>query len=482
MMRKFGLAYVLILLVFGAGIYQAIRAGKPLETARALTPSPSAAATAGSETGLLRAARMLGENLRQPLSLLLVQLILIVLLARFFAYLAARIGQPGVIGEMVAGIVLGPSVVGMLMPDVFHFVFPANSLGALGLLSQVGVILFMFLVGMELELTNTRRQAGAAILVSHVSIIFPCFLGVFFSLFIYRPFAPPGVSFPAFALFMGIAMSITAFPVLARILEERGLTRTALGGMALTCAAIGDLTAWCMLAFVVAVVKAGGLGTSSLTILLALGFFGVMSFWVKPQLNHYLAARPHTAAAPGAGMVVAMLLLVFSSALFTEIIGIHALFGAFLAGVVMPANAEFRARLRGKLENFSSALLLPLFFAFTGLRTQLGLLHGWQGWAISAGLILTATLGKLGGSMFTARGAGLNWHDSFALGALMNTRGLVELIVLNLGLDLGILSPKIFTMMVVMALVTTAMTGPLLSLGKIWFHSAPAPAIHPHKG
>jgi Kef-type K+ transport system membrane component KefB len=214
-------------------------------------------------------------------------------------------------------------------------------------------------------------------------------------------------------------------------------------------------------------VKAGGLATSAMTIVLALAFIAAMSFLVKPSLNHLIKLHPQYAAAPGPGIVVAMLILVFSAALFTEIIGIHALFGAFLAGVAMPANEEFRSHLRGKLENFSSSLLLPLFFAFTGLRTQLGLLHDGEGWILCAGIILTATLGKLGGSMITARCTGLGWHDSFILGALMNTRGLVELIVLNLGLDLGILSPSVFTMLVIMALVTTAMTGPLLTLGKL---------------
>ncbi|MGA2544793.1 MAG: cation:proton antiporter [Verrucomicrobiota bacterium] len=470
-MRKIALVYVLVLVVFGTGIFFALRAGKQLEPARGAAP-----AMMNPQAGLTQAALALRDNLRQPLSRLLVQLILIVLLARVFGALAWRAGQPSVIGEMVAGLVLGPSVLGGLWPAFFQFVFPADSLGALSIMSQVGVILFMFLVGMELDLPQARRHANTALMVSHVSIIFPCFLGVVVALFLFRSFAPPGVSFLPFGLFLGIAMSITAFPVLARILQDRGLTRTPLGSMALTCAAIGDVTAWCVLAFVVAVVKAGGLDTLVVTLVLALAFLAAMSFLVKPWLNHFLSARPQMAAAPGRGVVVAMLMLVFSAALFTEVIGIHALFGAFLAGVVMPARPEFRAQLRGKLENFSSALLLPLFFAFTGLRTQLGLLHGWEGWTLCAGIIVAATLGKMGGSMLAARWTGLGWHDAFALGALMNTRGLVELIVLNLGLDLGILSPPVFTMLVVMALVTTAMTGPLLTLGRIYLNRGPAPA------
>ena len=471
-MRKIALAYVLVLVVFGAGIFFALRAGKQMEPARRAAP-----AMMNPEAGLTHAALALRDSLREPLSRLLVQLILIVLLARIFGALAWRVGQPAVIGEMVAGLVLGPSVLGGLWPGFFQFVFPADSLGALRIMSQVGVILFMFLVGMELDLPQARRHANTALMVSHVSIIFPCFLGVVVALFLYRSFAPPDVSFLSFGLFMGIAMSITAFPVLARILQDRGLTRTPLGSMALTCAAIGDVTAWCILAFVVAVAKAGGLDTLVLTLVLALAFLAAMSFLVKPWLNRFMSARPQIAAAPGQGVMVAMLMLVFGAALFTEVIGIHALFGAFLAGAVMPARADFRAQLRGKLENFSTALLLPLFFAFTGLRTQLGLLHGWEGWTICAGIIVAATLGKMGGSMIAARWTGLGWHDAFALGALMNTRGLVELIVLNLGLDLGILSPPVFTMLVVMALVTTAMTGPLLTLGRIHLNRGLAPAM-----
>ena len=465
-MRKIALAYVLALLVFGAGICAAIWTGRQAEPPRKSAP----ARMTGQPSGMVQAALLVRDNLRQPLSLLLLQLILIVLLARILGAAAARAGQPAVIGEMVAGVVLGPSVLGGLFPHFFAFVFPADSLGALRILSQVGVILFMFLVGMELDLHQARRQADTALMVSHVGIILPCFLGVVFALFIHRfhrPLAPPEVSFLPFGLFMGIAMSLTAFPVLARILQERGLTTTPLGSMALTCAAIGDLTAWCGLALVVAVVKAGGLEASVVTILLTLAFIAALSFLVKPWLNHFIQARPYHATAPGPGIVVAMLILVFSSALFTEIIGIHALFGAFLAGVIMPANAEFRFHLRGKLENFTSALLLPLFFAFTGLRTQLGLLHDWNAWSICAGIIFAATLGKLGGTMITARFTGLNWHDSFVLGALMNTRGLVELIVLNLGLDLGVFTPPLFTMLVIMALFTTAMTGPLLSRAKV---------------
>ncbi|MDB6066023.1 MAG: cation/H(+) antiporter [Pedosphaera sp.] len=475
-MKTYSLAYVLILVVFGWGIYATIQAGKGLETRTALPSGAIAKAepngdpappSSTRESGPAYLAQVLRENLHDPLSLLLVQLIAIVLLARIFGSLAVRMGQPAVIGEMIAGIALGPSLVGTLFPDAFKFLFPAGSLGALRMLSQVGVILFMYVVGMELDLNHLRSRAKTAVMVSHVSIVFPYFLGVVFSLFLFKSFAPANASFLSFALFMGIAMSVTAFPVLARILEERGLTRSHLGSTAITCAAIDDLTAWSILAVVIALVKAGGIGTSAITILLALVFIAAMVFGVKPLLNRFVATRPEMIANPSREVMVGILIIVFCSALFTEVVGIHAIFGAFLAGIAMPSNPQFRARLKDRLENFSSAFLLPLFFAFTGLRTEIGLLNDWQSWAVCGGLILVATAGKLGGSMITARLTGMNWHDSFALGALMNTRGLVELIVLNIGLDLGILSPRVFAMMVIMALVTTFMTGPLLSLGTV---------------
>lgn len=458
-MKKYALVYALTLLGFGGGIYLTIQAGTRLETLRtAPAPAAASAAVAGPMLETMR------ENLREPLSLLLVQLILIVLLARVFGGLFVRLGQPAVIGEMLAGIALGPSLLGALAPTAFGFVFPSSSMGALRILSQVGVILFMFVVGMDLDVKHLRGRANAAILVSHVSIIFPYFLGVLASYFIYRELSGGATSFLAFSLFMGISMSITAFPVLARILEERGLSRTHLGTTAITCAAVDDISAWSILAFVVAIVKAGGAGESALTVGLALVFVAVILFAVRPALSRLAASRPNMAANPSRGIVVGVLILVFSSALFTEVIGIHALFGAFIAGIAMPADQEFRLRLRERLESFSSAFLLPLFFAFTGLRTQIGLLDDWHGWAICLGLIALATLGKLGGSLFAARCTGMSWNDSFRLGALMNTRGLVELIVLNIGLDLRILSPQVFAMMVLMALVTTFMTGPLLSL------------------
>jgi Kef-type K+ transport system membrane component KefB len=311
-----------------------------------------------------------------------------------------------------------------------------------------------------------------------VSILFPYLLGVVVSLGLFSKFAGPKTTFAAFALFIGISMSITAFPVLARILEERGLTKTPLGSTAIVCAATDDVTAWSILALVVAVAKANSLASAAFSIGLVVLFVFLMLVWIKPRLPRWIGRAAHDGGTPGKGVTAGVLVFLFASALATDVMGIHALFGSFLAGIVMPARGEFREFLRLRLENFSSVFLLPLFFAFTGLRTRIGLLNDTDSWLICGGLILIATVGKLGGAMLTARLTGVSWIDSFALGALMNTRGLVELIALNIGYDLGILSPRMFAMLVIMALITTCMTGPLLTFSD-YLRARKSPAAFP---
>lgn len=464
-MRRF-LFYFLVLTVFCLGIGITLKQGQKLQSLPSAATGLSVAnANNGDVTGVGPSASLLEnlrENLEDPLTHLFIQLILIIVVARICGAIAALVRQPAVVGEMIAGILLGPSLVGWLWPDFFHFVFPASSLGSLRLFSQIGVCLFMFVVGMEVDVTQLSRQARTAVLVSQASILFPYLLGVVTALFLFPTFSGAGTTFPAFALFIGVSMSITAFPVLARILEERGLTKSPLGITALICAAMNDVTAWCILALVVAFAKAKSMSSAAFSIALILLFVSVMLFWLKPRLPRLLD-KTANGSKPGNGMMAAVLTFVFVSALATDVMGIHALFGAFLAGVIMPARGEFREFLRVRLEHFSSAFLLPLFFAFTGLRLQIGLVNDTSDWMICTGLIAIATIGKLGGAMFTARLTGKNWIDSFALGALMNTRGLVELIALNIGYDLGILSPRIFAMLVIMAITTTCMTGPLLT-------------------
>ncbi len=463
-MKRTILIYLALLAFFGAGIFLAIQQGQHLPAPIAEN-APAVGAVVplrpGDSTSLWSA---LGANLQEPLSRLLLQVIVIVLATRLVGTLFSRWGQPSVVGEVLAGILLGPSLLGWLWPGAASFIFPVESLGELKLLSQIGVCLFMFVVGLELEVSHLRQKAHTAVLVSHVGILFPYFLGVLTALWLYSKLGAPGTSFAPFALFMGIAMSITAFPVLAHILKERGLARTFLGSTALTCAAVNDATAWAILAFVVAIARATSLASTAFGLGLVVVFVAVMLLVVRPQLPRWLAVGRMEAAGPSRGVMAAVLLLILTSALATELIGIHALFGAFVAGVVMPQKTEFREYLIVRLENFSSQFLLPLFFAYSGLRTHVGLLNDPTSWLICLAIIGVATLGKLGGTMVTARLTGMNWNDAFALGALMNTRGLVELVALNIGYDLGILPPRIFAMMVVMALVTTFLTGPLLNL------------------
>jgi Kef-type K+ transport system membrane component KefB len=330
----------------------------------------------------------------------------------------------------------------------------------------------MFIIGMDLDLDKLKNKAHNALVISHVSIAFPYFLGVLVSYFIYEEFAPANVSFLGFSLFLGIAVSITAFPVLARILHERGLTRTALGAIVLTCAAADDITAWCILAAVVAIVKAGSILSAMFTIVLALIFVFIMLRLVRPWINK-LSSQYDDEEGLNKRVVMIVFFILITSAYISEIIGIHALFGAFLGGVIMPQKIRFKELLAGKIEDVSVLLLLPIFFAFTGLRTQIGLLNEGHLWASCGLIILIAVLGKFGGSSISAKLVGYSWRDSLSIGALMNTRGLMELIVLNIGYDLGILSPAIFTIMVLMALVTTFMTGPLLNLIEFLYRNKP---------
>jgi Kef-type K+ transport system membrane component KefB len=398
------------------------------------------------------------------LLLLLGQVALIIAAARGVGRLFRALRQPQVVGEMAAGILLGPSLLGWLAPEWFHALFPPASLGFLNSISQIGLLVFMFLVGVELDPQLLRGRGAAVVVTSHASIAVPFVLGAGLAYGLYPRLAPGGVSFVGFALFLGAAMSVTAFPVLARILAEKNLARTRVGAAALACAAIDDVTAWSILAAVVLLVRAG---TAGLPLWATLGgsalFVAAMLCVARPVLRRF--GDP---VGLGGGVTCdrLALVLIFAllSALVTEWLGIHALFGAFLAGAVMPRETAFAQALKDKLEDQTVVLLLPLFFAFTGLRTQIGLVSGAELWAICGLVVLAAVAGKLGGSAVAARLAGMPWREAGALGVLMNTRGLMELVILNVGLDIGVISPTLFTMMVFMALATTCMTTPLLAL------------------
>ncbi|HZZ81698.1 MAG TPA: cation:proton antiporter [Gemmataceae bacterium] len=378
-------------------------------------------------------------------------------LSRLFRYA----GQPPVIGEVVAGIALGPSLLGRISPDAMAFLLPAPAAPYLSVVAQIGVILFMFVIGLELNPGLLRNRLPATIVVSHTGILIPFALGLIFALWLYPLLSSREVPFTNFALFFGIAMAITAFPVLARILTDRGVQTTAIGVTALTCAALEDATAWCLLAFVVGVAKSQS-GEALRVIGLTVAFIAFMALVVRPvavRLNAYAEAKNYRR---GAVAVVFVALLL--SALATEWIGIHALFGAFLLGAIIPHDSALARDFTHKLEDLVTVLLLPAYFALTGMRTQVGLLAGWNEWLICLAIIAAATAGKFGGTILGARTVGMPWRDSATLGILMNTRGLMELIVLNIGLDLKIISPTLFAMMVLMALATTVATTPLLHL------------------
>ncbi|TRX37717.1 cation:proton antiporter domain-containing protein [Flavobacterium restrictum] len=442
---------------FTALMYWIIRQGKHLEATKTIV---APVVENNSWSAFLGAMQ---HNFQDPLAILLLQIITIIVVARIFGWIFKKIGQPSVIGEIIAGIALGPSLLGMYFPEFSAILFPADSLGNLKFLSQIGLILFMFVIGMELDLKVLKNRANEAVVISHASIVFPFTLGIGLAYFVYNSFAPQGVKFLSFSLFMGIAMSITAFPVLARIVQERGIHKTKLGAIVITCAAADDITAWCILAVVIAIVKAGTFVSSLYVISLAIGYVLIMLFIVKPFLKRIgdLYATKDAIVKP---VVAIFFLTLILSSYATEVIGIHALFGAFMTGVIMPDVAKFRNIFIEKVEDISVILLLPLFFVFTGLRTEIGLINDPYLWKVTGFIILVAVVGKFFGSALAAKFVGQNWRDSLTIGALMNTRGLMELIVLNIGLELKVLTPEVFTMMVIMALVTTFMTGPALNL------------------
>lgn len=401
----------------------------------------------------------------------------ILLAARLFGRLFQSIGQPRVVGEMTAGIVLGPSVLGRLFPSALDHVFPASAVPALTALSQLGLLLFMFVVGLEVDLRRVLKQSAAVVLISNVSILLPLALGIGLAKFLYPEFAGPQVAFPVFALFMGTAMSITAFPVLARILKERNLLGTSLGTMALSCAAIDDVCAWLLLAILTAMVHSSQSRPHlGMTLLWLAVFILIMLFPVRRTavlLDSYY--QKHGA---GLGFFSGLILIMLFAGWTTERLGIHALFGAFMAGLVIPRNQKLIAEVVDKVESLTLVLLLPLFFALTGLRTRVDLFTGGRLWICTLAIIGVAVFGKLAGAAFASRATGTPWRESLALGVLMNTRGLVELVVLNAGLEMGILSPALFTMMTLMALATTFMTTPVLGAMKnihIYKVNPPAP-------
>ena len=396
------------------------------------------------------------------LPLFLLQIGVILIAARLIGRLFRRIRQQQVIGEMAAGVLLGPSFLGWIAPNLSASLFPASSLGFLSTLSNIGLLVFMFLVGVHVNVRVLRDRKDTAVLTSHVSVALPFLLGSLLALFLYPRLSDSSVSFAEFALFLGVSMSVTAFPVLARILTERNMLNSKVGSIAIACAAVDDVTAWCLLAAVVAMVHASGTGLPIWATLAGTATYGLLMITVGRRLLRATDWHYQRHGKVTHDLLALILLFVIASAYITEWLGIHALFGAFLLGVIMPRTPGLVRELSDRLQDMTVVLFLPLFFALTGLRTSVWLVQGSEMWLYCGLVILVAIAGKVGGALVASRLTGLTWRESAAVGVLMNTRGLIQLVVLNIGLDLGVISEALFTMLVLMALITTFMTAPLL--------------------
>lgn len=387
-------------------------------------------------------------------------LALVILVSRLVGIIFRRFGQPAVMGEVLGGIFLGPSCLGFFFPQFTGIVFPPQSVSLLKHIAEIGILLYLFIVGLEIDLPRLRKSAKSAILISQASIGLPFVLGLIFAGYIYEIYAPLGVGLLEFSLFLGVSLSITAFPVLARILADSKLHRTSLAELALTCAAVDDITAWCLIA-VISGLMHSALGGAGYTLGFTLLYLLLMLFIVRPFVEKWSAKTVKTGRVPESALAV-IVVGALISATITELIGIHGLFGAFLFGAIIPSESAIAQDLTQRLQDFIRILFLPAFFALTGIQTQIGLMVELKDWLICAAIIGLAILGKFGGTYLAARYSGKNEKESAILGILMNTRGMVEIIVLNIGLSVGVLTPALYTILVLMAIVTTLMTGPLL--------------------
>ncbi|HEX2028606.1 MAG TPA: cation:proton antiporter [Nitriliruptorales bacterium] len=444
------IGYVGLIVTVVLSLYFLLKAGSRLQA----PPAETGGGAAGPRA-MVSAAKILPH--------LLLAAIVILITCRLVGGLLKKVHQPHVIGEIIAGIMLGPSLLGKVWPAGFDFLFPIELMTYLDVLANLGLIFYMFLVGLELDFNLIRGRGHAAIWVSHSSIIAPFIMGVALSLWLY-PVLGSGGRFSAFALFMGAAMAITAFPVLARILTDRGLYKTQLGTVALTVGAVDDITAWSMLAVIITIARATGVLSSLITIGIALLFTLFTIYAVRPLMLRVSQHYERRGKMSGTFLAVLFILLIFW-ALVTDKLQIHVIFGAFLFGAIMPHDAKFVQAITQKLEDFSVIFLLPFFFTFSGIRTNIFAIGtSPRMWLMTLVILAVAIAGKWGGSKLAARFAGLSWREAGALGVLVNCRGLTELIILNIGLQLLVLPSTAFAMMVIMAVVTTLMTEPALTI------------------
>jgi Kef-type K+ transport system membrane component KefB len=405
----------------------------------------------------------------------LCQLVVIILAARLFAGIARRVGQPAVVGEIIAGLVLGPSLLGKIpgihgwWMSLFHPATPGlERLGdTFSVLSQLGLILLLFLIGLEFDFSHLRSSRGASMLISVTGVVLPFALGYGLSFLMYS-YLPKGDDFPVskqgFGLFMGTAMSITAIPILGRIMMEMNIARTKLGAVTITAAAVDDATGWILLATVSAMVRAGfNPGKTAIMLAETVGFAVFMIFIARPLLRRWVRRAVRDGRGTlGLNSLAVLLTILFGCAIATSLIGIFAIFGAFLLGAVLSDEPEFRKAVTDRLRDFVNAFFLPIFFTYTGLKTDVGTIHGPAMWGFAAAVSALAILGKFGGCAAAARFSGFNSRESVLIGVMMNTRALMELIVIKVGYDLHVIPLSVFCMLVLMAVLTTVMTSPIL--------------------
>ena len=390
-------------------------------------------------------------------------LIVVIAFARFVGFIFRKLGQPPVMGEVLGGILLGPSAFGYFFPGASTFLFHDVSLVFLKHIADIGIALYLFVIGLEIDLPRLQKSGRSAVWISQLSIILPFALGIIFAHQIYTTYAPSNFGLLEFSLFIGVSFSITAFPVLARILADSPLHKTPLGDLALTCAAINDMTAWCLIA-VISGLTSSTLTGAGLTFGLTIFYAALMMGLVRPLIRTYLPRVEKQFDQLPEALLAFAIIGALASATITEVIGIHALFGAFLFGAIIPHESLIARGVTKRLQGFVRILFLPAFFALTGMKTQIGLVSNSQDWIVCGIIILLAIVGKFFGAYAGSLFSGNTQRESVIIGILMNTRGLVELIVLNIGLALGILTPTLYTMLVLMALVTTFMAGPLLQI------------------
>jgi Kef-type K+ transport system membrane component KefB len=405
---------------------------------------------------------------------ILIQLSVIILAARAAALIARKLGQPAVVGEILAGLVLGPSLLGrkhFFLHPCWQAVFHPSAPGLASLhdvstiLSQLGLIFLLFLIGLEFDFKHLRTSRGASLLISITGVVLPFVLGVSLAYWMYPHLGmAPGSKPLGFALFMGTAMSITAIPILGRIMMEMNIARSRLGAITITAAAVDDACGWILLATVSVLVRShfdlrGTLIMIAQTLAFALG----MSFIIRPWLCQWARSVIRNGnGSLGLNSLAILIAILFTSAIVTSKIGIFAIFGAFILGAMFSEEHAFRKAVNDRLRDFVTAFFLPIFFTYTGLQTDIGEIHGSMMWLFAAAVSFLAVLGKFGGCSLAAKFSGFNNRESIIIGIMMNTRALMELIVINKGLELGVIPPSVFCMLVIMAVLTTIMTSPLM--------------------